>query len=108
MKLKDILQALRVKRKEIKSGHDTRSQTRAQSKMICDKIHAFKTTLIAKPISLDDLLKAEKAIIVFSQRQRNSEEIAKLEKTSFTGKAFNRQSSIYKLDPVLEDGVLRV
>ncbi|KAL2085096.1 hypothetical protein ACEWY4_018416 [Coilia grayii] len=40
-------------------------------------------------ISLDDLMRAEKAIVVFCQHQ-------------------SHKSTIYRLDPVLEDGVLRV
>ena len=53
-------------------------------------------------------MRAEKAIVVFYQHQSYPEEIAKLEKTEFVGKGLRRISTIYKLDPVLEDGVLRV
>ena len=57
-------------------------------------------------ISLNDLIRAEEAIIMFCQRQRYPDEIAKLEKSA--GKGLSRKSTIYRLDPVLEDGVLRV
>ena len=57
-------------------------------------------------ISLDDLIRAEKAIIMFCQHQSYPEEITKLENSA--GKGLNRKSTIYRLDPVLEDGVLRV
>lgn len=76
--------------------------------MICEQMEAFKTTLGRRSISLDELLKIEKAIIVFGQRQRYSEKMAKLEKSSLAGKALNRQRSIYKLDLVLQGGVLQV
>ena len=71
-------------------------------------MQAFKKTLGRCSISLEDLSKAEKAIIVFCQRQRYSDEVAQLQKASSIGKALKKQSNIYKLDPVLDEGVLRV
>ena len=56
-------------------------------------------------LTLDDLLGAELAVIRYCQRQRFGEEISAL----FSWKAIvSRQSSIHRLDPVLQDGLLRV
>lgn len=60
---------------------------------------------VEKPyLSVDDLEKAEKAIISFVQRQYFSEEISDLAK----GKAIKKSSHLYKLDPTILDGMLRV
>lgn len=69
---------------------------------------AFKTSLGGQSIGLDDLLKAEKAITEFCHKQRYAEKISRIEKTSFLGKRLNQFSSFYRLDPVMDDGVLRV
>lgn len=47
---------------------------------VCDELKAFKTSLGAQSISLDDLLKAEKAIVKFYQKQRYAEEMSRTEK----------------------------
>ncbi len=75
---------------------------------VCDKLKAFKTSLGAQSISLDDLLKAKKGIVEFFQKQRYAEETSRIEKASVLGKCLSRFSSSYKLDAVMDDGVLRV
>ena len=108
LKLKDTLQSLVAKRIDNIASLETRPQTRIQSKLIYDQMQAFKKTLGKCSISLEDLSKAEKAIIVFCQRQRYPDEVAHLKKVTRIGKALNRQNNIYKLDPVLDEGLLRV
>lgn len=56
-------------------------------------------------MSADDLIEAETAIVRFSQQERFHKEIAAL--TSGRSKV-KRESHIYKLDPVCEEGFLRV
>lgn len=56
-------------------------------------------------LTLDDLLEAEVAIIRYCQQQKFSEEIAALSSGRGT---VSRRSPIYRLDPVLEDELLRV
>ena len=90
LKLKDTLQSLRAKRKDIITSLETKSQTRIHGKLICDHMQAFKKTLGRCSISLEDLSKAEKAIIVFCQRQRYSDEVAQLQKASSIGKALKK------------------
>lgn len=54
---------------------------------------------------LEDLTEAETAIIAFCQRERFPEEIAAL---TSSNPVIPRSSNIYRLDPVLERGLLRV
>ena len=107
LKFRNILLALSVNRK-MQCKVSPQSQTRSQSKMLESKRKASKSELGSQCISLDDLMKAEKAIVMFCQHQSYPEEMAKLAKTKFVGKGLGRNSTIYKLDPVLENGVLRV
>ena len=103
LKLGDLLLALSVKRK-LQSQVVPQPHTRSQSKMLDGKMKPCRND--AHCISLNDLIRAEKAIIMFCQRQRYPDEISNMEKSA--GKRISRKSTIYRLDPVLEDGVLRV
>lgn len=58
-----------------------------------------------KALSAEDLLEAELAIVQYCQQQRFSEEITML---STENGAVSRQSVLYKLDPRLDGGLLRV
>lgn len=53
---------------------------------------------------MEDLEKAEKAVISFVQKQHFPEEILSLN----SGIAIKKSSHLRKLDPVMIDGVLRV
>ncbi|KAJ8395856.1 hypothetical protein AAFF_G00027390 [Aldrovandia affinis] len=65
----------------------------------------FKATYGADRLSMEDINEAEKSIILFEQRQHFKQELTLLE----TGKAVKRESSICKLNPVVDDhGILRV
>lgn len=55
-------------------------------------------------VSTEDLLAAENAILQFCQRERFDTEICALK----TGKPVKGCSTIYKLNPVLEEGLVRV
>ncbi|XP_063042981.1 uncharacterized protein LOC134437423 [Engraulis encrasicolus] len=55
-------------------------------------------------LTIQNLSEAETAIIRFCQRQRFEEEIAVLS----AGKTVSKKSVLYKLDPRLEDGLIRV
>lgn len=68
-------------------------------------MQVFTATLGNKRVSLEDLSEAERSIIAFCQWERFPNEIAALA----SGKTkVPRSSSIYKLDPILERGLLRV
>lgn len=55
-------------------------------------------------LSVQDLEEAEEAVVTFCQNQRFSQDMASLH----NGKNVSRNSSIFKLDPFLDRGVLRV
>lgn len=59
---------------------------------------------VGQSLSTEDLSMAEKAVIQFCQKERFHSEIFAL---SF-GKLVKKSSPIYKLKPILEDGLLRV
>lgn len=99
LKLKDYL-LLKTKRKK----HDVTPQTRSQIKARDDE----KKTLMGHCISIDDLQRAEKAIVGFCQQQMYPEDMAKLKTPAAAKTGLSRKSTIYRLDPVLEDGILRV
>ncbi|KAK0131196.1 hypothetical protein N1851_034101 [Merluccius polli] len=107
LKLKNLL-AMKVKRKkQIQCDVLPQPQTRSQSRRLDGELKDFKNALGGRCISLDDLMRAEKAIVVFCQHQRYPEEMARL-KDAAAGKGLSQKSTICKLDPVLKDGVLRV
>lgn len=60
---------------------------------------------IKKGITVDDLKMAEKAILSYVQRQSFPEEINMLQDGASNVK---KNSSIYRLDPVMDNGILRV
>ncbi len=69
------------------------------------EIQCIKAALGNQSLTPDDLWRAENAIIRFTQRQRFPDELAVL--SSGKGEV-KKNSPIYKLDPILEDGLLRV
>lgn len=64
----------------------------------------FKDIPGKKSLTLDDLDNAELEIIQFSQRQHLKEEIRVLRK----GTQLSHSSALLKLDPILQDGTMRV
>ena len=57
-------------------------------------------------MTVTEIAEAETAILKFVQGHTFAEEINILRKTQ--GRKVSKQSTIYKLDPILADGVLRV
>lgn len=89
LKLKDLLIVLREKRKEPSE----------ESRMT-----EYKKALKGKNLTCDDLTKAETEIVKFCQKQGFKEEVTMLKEQQRVKKG----SSLYKLNPVLQDGVMRV
>lgn len=90
----------------------TRQRKKNDSTKICPqsrkgalKTQAFKSTLGGQNLNIEDLERAEKVIIGISQRQTFFKELAKLE---MAPPSVQRTSCLFRLDPVLDDGVLRV
>lgn len=65
---------------------------------------AFKSKTVPSCLSVEELEKAELEIIRFCQWRRFTEELSRLQ----NGKGVKGCSHIYRLCPLLEDGVLRV
>lgn len=55
-------------------------------------------------LTVDELMEAEREIIRFCQRSRFPDEFSSLQ----SGKNVKKNSQLFKLSPVLEDGILRV
>ncbi|KAK0135318.1 hypothetical protein N1851_028839 [Merluccius polli] len=65
----------------------------------------YKTSLRRRTFTVDDMKEAELEIIQYATaRERNSKRKSTLQK----GEPVNRNSHIYKLNPVLQDGIIRV
>ena len=103
LKLKGVLQSLVKQRKE-KESCVNRPYTRSQSKVTHSQQMGRKA-ISEQRINIDDLEMADKCIICFCQRQIFPEEMTRLE---MAPSGVKRSSPLYKLDPVLEDGILRV
>ncbi|XP_034151514.1 uncharacterized protein LOC117595338 [Esox lucius] len=101
LKVKTTILLLTRKRKEIQTAASNFKDESSQLK----EIQAFKATLQRRCSNPEDLNRAERAVISFSQRQSFEEELSTLK----AGKSgVKRSSRLYKLDPVLDDGLLRV
>ncbi len=91
LKWKRILLQLKQRRKDGDGSHVSLEMERAKR-------------AVSQTLSVEDLLDAEAAVIRYSQQKRFKEEIAALS----AGKSVPKDSYIYKLDPCLEDGLVRV
>ncbi|KAJ8414191.1 hypothetical protein AAFF_G00050610 [Aldrovandia affinis] len=96
LKLRSILLCSCHKRNELKA-----SLTQSE---VDKAMKSFKTGLTRSNLTVENLKEAELEIIHFSQRWKFSEEISTLQK----GDSVKTSSHIYKLKPILQDGVLRV
>ncbi|KAL6470498.1 hypothetical protein MHYP_G00216170 [Metynnis hypsauchen] len=103
LKLKAMLQTLCQKRKELRTV-DTENSAVQSEQLIQSQIDRFKTGIRPTQLSAEDLEQAELDIIKFCQKEKYSEEIAAL----YKGQSVKRSSHLYKLNPVLQDDLLRV
>lgn len=101
LKWKRILLQLKQKRKELHALEFNRKD--ADGSHVSLEMERAKKAM-SKTLSAENLLDAEVSTIRYSQQRRFKEEIAALS----AGKCVSRDSSIYKLDPCLEDGLVRV
>ena len=105
LKVKNTLSQLTKRRKEIQAAVSSIEKDPVRLKEKVEKeMQAFKTTLCGQCLTPADLIQAEHAVISFSQMQKFPEEISVLQ----TDKNVKRNSHLYKLDPVLDGGLLRV
>ena len=76
-----------------------------QMELIKSEMKTFKSSTRAQKLTLEDLRSADDAIVQLCQMQNFPEEITSLKSET---KKVKRQSPIFKLDPKLDNGILRV
>lgn len=96
--LKGVLQHLKNKRKEVTANIQHKEKDQAKQELIESEMKAFKGTMGARKLALEDLKSAETAIVQLCQAHSFPEEVLTLQNES---KSVKRQSSIFKLDPKL-------
>ncbi len=105
IRFKEILLQLCKARKQLQSSIvQSEKDPEKQAAFLQDKMQKYKTTVRGKSLSLEDLIQAEIQLIQYSQKQHFSEEIEALRNNV----PVKKRSPLYKLDPVLQDGILRV
>ncbi|MGH0117086.1 UNVERIFIED_CONTAM: hypothetical protein FKN15_030931 [Acipenser sinensis] len=105
LKLRGTLVRFCQKRKELSVAIAQSEDDKNRQKLVLDKeMQSFKASLDKRNVTVKDLKDAELEIIRYSQRKKFPEEISTLQK----GESVKKSSHIYKLNPVLQDGVLRV
>ncbi|KAK0140849.1 hypothetical protein N1851_022153 [Merluccius polli] len=106
LRLKSLLQHLRNGRKKVATSMPGIGKDQAkQMELIESEMKAFKSSMGAQKLTLEDLRSADDAIVQLCQMQNFSEEIMSLKSEN---KKVKRQSPIFKLDPKLDNGILRV
>ncbi|KAK7909879.1 hypothetical protein WMY93_014563 [Mugilogobius chulae] len=104
LKLKDILLSLSTKRKELMATFSTSGSSIA-SHEVEEGMKRARAAVVKQLLTVSDLSRAESAIIRHSQHATFGEEICELESGA---SAVKNKSNIYRLDPVLQHGLLRV
>lgn len=103
LKIKETLMQIVEQKKSLKASACVRNGVQdIKSKKLLAVKNKTKTTF--KPLTDDDLMKAKVAIIQYCQQERFADEITALK----SGVTVKRKSDIFKLNPVLENGLLRV
>lgn len=102
LRVKETLKQSIRKRKETQAP----SQIRTRQIVRLERERQYCKKALNKPqLTVDDLTNAEKEIIRICQEQHFQEEIPALKKGS---QKVKRTSCVHNLDPILQDGVLRV
>lgn len=100
LKLKDLLLSLSQKRKEMLTGI---SPTPEREDLLERKVKTVKKCMITQPVTLNDLKRAENAIIHYTQLEAFPEEMEALQRKNAH---LSRKSHIRMLDPILQNGLL--
>lgn len=104
LRLKELLTNLCERRKIFESQTQSQDSQDVKPKSVDNHMQKWKSGLKGTHLTVNDTRRAETAIIQFSQRQTFHEELCALQK----GDKIKRSSFIVRLDPFLQDGVLRV
>ncbi|XP_041954032.1 uncharacterized protein LOC121713480 isoform X1 [Alosa sapidissima] len=98
LKVKETLKHL------VQKGNDSKKDCK-QTLRVTRMTKGYVKDNIKEAITVNDLIMAEKAILSYVQKQSFPDEINMLQEGASNVK---KSSSIYKLDPVLDNGILRV
>lgn len=106
LKLKDLLRNISTKRKEIGllTQLTTTNPTPEKENLLEKKMKTVKKCMIVQPMTLNDLKRAENAIIQYTQLEAFPKEMKTLQKERAN---LSSQSHIRMLDPILQNGILR-
>ncbi|KAK0150375.1 hypothetical protein N1851_008532 [Merluccius polli] len=104
LKLKDILLQLSQKRKEILTNMEMKDSNAEKQCLVEREMQTVKKRMNIQQITLEDVKRAENAIVRFAQTEAFPEEMNTLQKKNAH---VSNQSHIRKLDPILQDGLLR-
>ena len=106
LRVRNTMQLLNQKRKEIQASVlNSGLGITQQKKKKEEEMQRFRATLRNQTLSPEDVDAAERAIIRYCQQDKFSDEIAALKKGT---SGVKKSSHLYKLDPVLRNGLLRV
>ncbi|KAK0147980.1 hypothetical protein N1851_012347 [Merluccius polli] len=104
LRLKELLRSLCVTRKTFESQAQFSESQDVKIKTVVNHMQKWRSTLKGTHLTVKDVRRAETVIIQFSQSHTFHEELRALQK----GEKIKGSTSIMKLDPFLQDGVLRV
>ncbi|XP_039509456.1 uncharacterized protein LOC120464180 [Pimephales promelas] len=105
LRLKEtLLQLSKARRQFQESIAQSEKDPEKQSFLLKEQMRKFRSTMEKKSLRLKDLNEAEIQLIQYSQKQQFQNEIEALKQNI----PVKRKSQLYKLDPVLQDGILRV
>lgn len=104
MKVKKLLQSLSAHRKLITSQLSHHLSHEKKTEIVTQRMQQFKLTVKGSLLTTEDVVMAEVEIIRFCQNQCFSDELKALQR----GDKLKGSSHIVKLDPVVQDGILRV
>ncbi|XP_052470971.1 uncharacterized protein LOC128027405 [Carassius gibelio] len=100
-----LKKALRLRIKKQKGSPSYRVVTRSHSQRASPKLEVSRTKPGGQLLTVEDLLEAERSVIFYVQRQAFPAEISTLQ---MTPPKVKRSSRICRLDPVLDEGILRI
>lgn len=101
-----MIQLSNQKRKEVQASVlSSGLELPQQNKKVEEEMHRFRATLRNQTLSPEDVGAAERAIIRYCQQDKFNDKIAALKNGTSRVK---KNSHLYKLDPVLRNGLLRV
>nr|XP_021335998.1 uncharacterized protein LOC110440142 [Danio rerio] len=105
LRLKETLLQLCRARKQFQASIETSEKDpEKQASLLQTEMQKFKSKIKKRSLSLEDLKQAEILLIQHSQKQQFLEEIEAIKQNV----TIKRRSQLYRLDPVLQDGILRV